>query len=69
MYFQSIKNELQEYIQKTFPEVGFSDSFHLSKPPDSKLGHLAYFPLATSSIKLSKSTTLPSLDFILPSGK
>ena len=48
MYFQSIKNELQEYIQKTFPEVGFSDSFHLSKPPDSKLGHLAYgcFPLA-----------------------
>ena len=42
MYLQFIKDSLQEYIQKIFPEVGFSDSFHLSKPPDSKLGHLAY---------------------------
>ena len=40
MYLQFIKDSLQEYIQKIFPEVGFSDSFHLSKPPDSKLGHL-----------------------------
>ena len=48
MYFQSIKDELQEYIQKTFPKVVFADSFHLSKPPNSKLGHFAYgcFPLS-----------------------
>ena len=48
MYFQSIKDELQKYIQKTFPKVVFSDSFHLSKPPNSKLGHFAYgcFPLS-----------------------
>ena len=41
MCFQSIKDELQKYIQKTFPKVVFSDSFHLSKPPNSKLGHFA----------------------------
>ncbi len=48
MYFQSIKEELQRYIQKIFPEVVVSNSFRLHKPPHSELGHFAYgcFPIA-----------------------